>query len=134
MPARQGYDPFRDTRRAQDFAREGVQAFGEQLRPELMREIGSTIGGLNEIGALRSGGTAIAMDDLTRTFADRIGTFASTATLGAMGHGMEAGRQRLANRDLNFREAEGRRNRRAALLRSIGSVLGAGIGFAVAGG
>lgn len=129
----QPFDPFRDVERAQTFAREGVEAFGEQLRPALLGEIGSTLGGLNRAGALRSGATNVALRDISQRFGEQIGTFASTASLGALGQGLGAGQLRLAGRQQRFAEDEARSARRSALLRSIGSVLGAGIGFAVGG-
>lgn len=129
----QPFDPFADVERAQDLASEGVNAIGEQLRPQLMKDIGDTLGGLNSIGALRSGGTTVAMRDLTQTYADRIGTAAQAATLGAVNTGMQAGGMRLQDRQIRNQEDEARRAREAALWRSIGTVLGAGVGFAVGG-
>lgn len=127
------YDPFADVKRAQDSAREGVTAFGEQLRPALLKDIGNTLGGLNSIGALRSGAVTTELGDLSREYTDRIGNFASQATLGATSQGFQAQHLRQGERDLDFREAEARRARKGALLKSIGSVLGAGIGFIAAG-
>ena len=127
------FDPFRDVGRAQDFTREGVIASGELLRPELLSRIGDTLGGLNEIGALRSGGTKVALEGINREFTDRFGQIASRATLGALNTGVSAGGLRLQSRGLDFQEEEAKRKRKAALLRAIGSVVGAGIGFAVGG-
>ena len=136
--ARHGsFDPLRDVQRAQDFTREGVIASGELLRPELLTRIGDTLGGLNSIGALRSGGTKVALEDINREFTDRFGLIASRATLGALNTGVSAGGLRLGsqlgNRRLDFEEEEAKRKRKAALLGAIGSVVGAGIGFAVGG-
>ena len=133
MPPGVGYDPFKDVQRAQDLTREGVKAFGEQLRPDLLKDIGNTLGGLNSIGALRSGGTKVALDDVSRSYTDRIGQFASAATAGAVNSGLAAGGLRLDNRGQDFQEAEAKRARKASLLKSIGSVLGAGVGFALGG-
>ena len=127
------FDPFRDVGRAQDFTREGVIASGELLRPELLTRIGDTLGGLNSIGALRSGGTKVALEGVSREFTDRFGLIASRATLGALDAGIGAGGLRLQNRRLNFQEEEAKRRRKSALLGAIGSVVGAGIGFAVGG-
>lgn len=127
--ARAGYDPFSDVKRAQDLTREGVEAFGEQLRPQFEQQVGDVLGGLNSIGALRSGGTQVAMNDLSRTFADQIGSHASSATLQAIGHGLQASSARQQNRMISNQEDEQRRQRRGALLGSIGSVLGAGLGM-----
>ena len=128
-----GFDPLMDVERAQDFTREGVVASGELLRPEIMSRIGDTLGGLNSIGALRSGGTRVALGEINREFTDRMGNIASQATLGALGTGVQAGGLRVQDRELRFREEEGKRERRAALMRAIGGVVGAGIGFAVFG-
>ncbi len=132
-PKTRGFDPFRDVGRAQDFTREGVIASGELLRPELLSRIGDTLGGLNEIGALRSGGTRVALGELSREFTDRFGNIASAATLGSIGSGLRAGELRQTDRAQSFREEEARRARKAALRRAIGSVVGAGLGFAVGG-
>ncbi len=126
---RSTFDPFRDVSRAQDFTREGVIASGELLRPELLTQIGDTLGGLNSIGALRSSGTKVALEGISRDFTDRIGNIASRATLGALDTGVSAGGLRLQNRGLNFQEEEAKRRRKSALLSAIGSVVGAGIGF-----
>ncbi len=132
-----GFDPLGDVERAQDFTREGVLASGELLRPEILSRIGDTLGGLNEIGALRSGGTRVALGEINREFTDRIGSIASRATLGALGTGVSAGglrlQEQLGNRELQFREDEAKRKRKASLLRAIGGVVGAGVGFAIAG-
>lgn len=132
MPTRT-FDPFRDVQRAQDFTREGVIASAELMRPELMQQIGDTLGGLNSIGGLRSGGTKVALEGINRDFTDRIGNIASRATLGSIDAGLGAGGLRLQDRQLDFQEEEAKRRRKSALLNAIGSVVGAGIGFAVAG-
>ena len=133
MPPRQRFDPFRDVERAQDLTREGVTAQAELLRPELLGRIGDTLGGLNSIGGLRSGGTRVALGELNREFTDRIGNIASAATLGSIGSSLQAGNLRLQDRSQNFQEDEARRRRKSALLGAIGKVVGAGIGFAVGG-
>ena len=132
-PHKGNFDPFRDVGRAQDFTREGVIASGELLRPELLTRIGDTLGGLNSIGALRSGGTKVALEGINREFTDRFGLIASRATLGALDAGISAGGLRLRDRRQNFEEEEAKRRRKSALLGAIGSVVGAGIGFAVGG-
>ena len=129
MPRHGSFDPLRDVGRAQDFTREGVIASGELLRPELLKQIGDTLGGLNSIGALRSGGTKVALDDISRDFTDRFGQIASRATLGALNTGVGASGLRLQSRGLDFQEEEAKRRRKSALLGAIGSIVGAGIGF-----
>ncbi len=119
-------DPFTDIQRAQDLTREGVIASGELLRPELLARIGDTLGGLNSIGALRSGGTEVALRDVSREFTDRFGNIATAATL-------QAGNIGLGAADINSRRREAERDRKRSLLSSIGNVVGAGVGFALAG-
>lgn len=127
-------DPFRYVPDAQKFAEEGVKSYGALIQPELMGAIGDTLGGLNSIGALRSGGTQVALNDLTRTYADRIGTFAKSATLDAIGTGLNA------SDVLNRRKESGQnvRNARVArqgdVMRGIAGVVGSGIGFLASGG
>ena len=123
---RRDFDPLMDVGRTQDLTREGVIANAELLRPELLARIGDTLGGLNTIGALRSGGTEVALRDVQREFTDRFGNIATAATLGAGGLGLG-----VAQINLQRREAE--RQRKRSLLSAIGGVVGAGLGFAVAG-
>jgi len=145
------FDPYPDIQRASEFARGAVEAYGRQLQPLVQREIGNALGGLNSIGALRSGGTRVALGEINRDFADRVGTYASQEAGRAFGYGSDIARTRagldvgdrqfeldrgelgLAERRQNFEESEARRRRRSGVLSAIGSVLGAGIGFAVGG-
>ena len=101
-------------------------AQGELLRPELLNDIGDTLGGMNSIGALRSGGTTVALGEISRKYTDRFAQFASAATLGAIDIGVRA----TENRN---RQREARRQRKASLLSAIGGVIGAGVGFAIYG-
>lgn len=121
-----GYDPYQDVGRAQDLASQGVEGYGETLKPHLMREIGNALGGLNEIGALRSGGTKVALEDISTNYAQQIGAFAKQASGEAIGYGLEAQKMRL-QRDRD------KQARKASLLKAIGGVLGAGVGFLVGG-
>lgn len=125
------YDPnsFRPKTATQRAAQGGinqlnsaVQGYGEIMRPELMQTIGSALGGLNQIGALRSGATTTALNDITTNYADR---FAAYATQTA-GQGAQLG---LGQYDREMAERERKRQERASLLRTLGSALGAGIGF-----
>lgn len=104
-----------------------VQGYGEIMRPELMQTIGSALGGLNGIGALRSGATTTALNDITTNYADRFAAYATqTAAQGA-----DLG---LGQYDREMAERERKRQERASLLRTLGSALGAGIGFFTGGG
>lgn len=121
-PAAAPSDPYADVGRAQELARQGVEGYGETLKPQMLREIGTALGGLNEIGALRSGGAEVALNDIGTNYSQMIGSYAKQASGDAIGYGLQAHRQR-------FDEEEAAQARKAATLRSIGSVLGAGIGF-----
>lgn len=119
-------DPFGDVGRAQELTKTSVEGYGETLKPHLMREIGNALGGLNSIGALRSGGAEVALGDISTDYAQQIGSYAKQATGDAIGYGLEAHRQRM--------EEKARHDaKKAGLLKAIGGVLGAGIGFLVAG-
>lgn len=124
------FDPFQDVERAQDLAMRGVEGYGAALRPHLLREIGTALGGLNSIGALRSGGTTVALRDIGEDYTQRIGEFAKQASGQAVGFGLEASRMRS---DREMAEQDRRERRQSGFLRAIGGVLGAGIGFAVGG-
>ncbi len=132
MP-KKAFDPFADLKATADITRSGVLAQGELLRPEILGRIGDTLGGLNSIGALRSGGARAALDEINRDFTNQFGNIATSATLNSIGQSLQAGQLRLGSRQQDFQEAEARRRRRAALLGAIGNVVGAGIGFAVGG-
>lgn len=131
--SRRQFDPLGDVERTQELTRKGIVASGELLKPEILARIGDALGGLNAIGGLRSGGAEVALQDISREFTDRFGNIATAATTGAVGAGLQAGGLRLQDADLRFREKEARKKRKAALLGAIGSVVGAGVGFVVAG-
>jgi len=120
-------DPFSYVPEAQDLAREGVIGYGETLQPQILKDIGTALGGLNSIGALRSGGSTVALNDITTKYAGMVGAYAKQAAGEATQAGLEARRLKLA-------ESQARAARKAGLLKAIGSVLGAGIGFAASGG
>lgn len=120
------YDPFGYVKPAQDAAREGVVGYGEAALPALRREIGNALGGLNSIGALRSGGADVALNDIAVSYADQIGAYAKQAAGEATGYGLQA-------RQLKDAENRYRDSKKASLFKAIGGVLGAGIGFAVGG-
>lgn len=128
--ARPRVDPaekyYADIERGQESLEGAVRGYGEMLRPELLQTIGSALGGLNSIGALRSGATVQALDDIGMDFASRVGQYASqTAVAGAnLGLGV---------RDRVSADEERRRAARASLLRTLGSALGAGVGFVASG-
>lgn len=133
MTTYKNQDPFADVATAQNYAREGVQGFGNALQPQLRRTIGSAIGGLNAIGGLRSGGTVQALNDISSDYGSQIGAFAQQATLGAMNTGLGANAERRQNQMFRFQQDQARRARQGGVMRVLGGVLGAGIGFAVGG-
>lgn len=120
------HDPFAYVKKAQDYASQGVEGFGEQLRPGLEREIGNALGGLNSIGALRSGGSTVALNDITTNYAQQVGAYAKQAAGDAIGYGLQA-------RQMRDQWSEQQAAKRGGLLKAIGGVLGAGVGF-LAGG
>jgi hypothetical protein len=125
-PRPAGYDPYQDVERAQQLSMEGVEGYGEALKPHLLREIGTALGGLNEIGALRSGGANVALSDISTNYAQQIGAYAKQASGNALGYGLEA--QRIRQERQRQKDAK-----KGGLLKAIGGVLGAGVGFLVGG-
>src|SRR5437879_5450112 len=89
-------DPFSYVPEAQDLARESVIGYGETLQPQVLKDVGTAIGGLNEIGALRSGGTTVALGDIASKYGAMVGAYAKEATGGAISAGLEARRQKFA--------------------------------------
>lgn len=119
-------DPFSYVPEAQDLARQGVEGYGESLQPAILRDVGTALGGLNSIGALRSGGATVALGDISSKYGAMIGAYSKMAAGEATAAGLAARRQK-------FEEDQARQARKAGLLKAIGSVLGAGIGFLAAG-
>lgn len=119
--------PFSYVPEAQDYLRESVIGYGETLQPQVLKDVGSALGGLNEIGGLRSGGAKVALEDISSKYGAMVGAYAKEASAAGVGYGLEARRQK-------FTEDQARRRRKAGLLKAIGSVLGAGIGFIASGG
>lgn len=120
-------NPYRDVDAAMGYAREGVEGFGETLRPQLLQDIGTTLGGLNEIGALRSGAVETELGNIGERYGAQVGAYGKMAASEAVRTGLEANR-------LRFEREESRRRRKGGLLKAIGTVLGAGVGFVASGG
>lgn len=58
-----------------------VKAYGDMVGQDFQRQVGSMLGDLNGIGALRSGATVTGMNDLTTNFGRQVGNYAAqTAT------------------------------------------------------
>lgn len=131
----------RNVEEFQGYAREGVEASARLMRPEMMRDIGTTLGGLNSIGALRSGGTTVALRDLDQRFTDRVADHASRSTMDAIDRGTSTAfgtfdRQRgvyEADREHARQEQARKDAKKASWMSALGSVLGAGAGFLVGG-
>jgi hypothetical protein len=107
----------------QDWAREGVQGFGNQVGRQLQREIGAFLGNLNGMGALRSGGVQAGMRDIMSGYGETVGNFAQQATLGAIGMGQE---EKDRESERKFRGKQLDAQKRASRNAAIGSLLGAG--------
>lgn len=117
-------DPNNSVSFYQNAAREGVNAIGQGLAFDFRRELGSYLGGLNSTGALRSGAVTSGANDIMRTYADRVGAAASTATLGAIGYGASATKDELAAQQA---AADRKQANKSSVMGGIGSLLGAGV-------
>lgn len=115
----------------QNAAREGVNAIGQGLAFDFRRELGSYLGGLNSTGALRSGAVESGADDIMRTYADRVGSAASQATLGAIGFGAGTVSEELARQNA---AADRKQAQKSGTMGAIGGLLGAGVGAFTGGG
>lgn len=111
--------------RFQGYAREGVNAIGQQLSGDFSRSVGSMMGNLNGIGALRSGQAVTGTQDIMREYGDRVGQAASQATMGAIGMGQE---QASLAEERHYRSQADKRGRKAGFAGAVGGVLGAGLG------
>lgn len=126
-------DPYNDIRTAQGLTEQSVRGYGQAVLPQLQRTIGSTLGGLNAMGALRSGGTTAALSNIAQDYGNQIGAYADQATLGAEQTGLGANAARRAWEQQRFNEDQVRRAQQGGVLKTIGSALGAGVGFLVGG-
>jgi hypothetical protein len=110
----------------QNAAREGVNAIGQGLAFDFRRELGTYLGGLNSTGALRSGAVESGANDIMRTYADRVGSAASQATLGAIGYGAQTSKDELARQQA---AADRKQAQKSSTMGAVGSLLGAGVGL-----
>jgi hypothetical protein len=118
-------DPNNSVSFYQNAAREGVNAIGQGLAFDFRKELGAYLGGLNSTGALRSGAVESGANDIMRTYADRVGAAASTATLGAINTGAAATQSEL---DAQRAAADRKQANKSSLWGGIGSLAGAAIG------
>lgn len=109
----------------QNAAKEGVNAIGQGLAFDFRRELGSYLGGLNSIGALRSGAVESGANDIMRTYADRVGAAASTATLGAIGYGAQGVDSELQRQQA---AADRKQANKSSIWGGLGSLAGAAVG------
>lgn len=114
----------------QNYLSEGVRGYADIAGQDLRKSIGETLGGLNGIGALRSGAVQSGINDLVTNYGRQIGDYASmTATegakLGQTENDLEVERKR--------RDEADRRSRRGGFLRGVGTLLGGGIGLITGG-
>lgn len=119
-------DPYGDVPEAQSLLAQGVQGDGDALQPSILKDVGDALGGLNSTGSLRSGGATVALGDISSKYGAMIGAYAKQASEAGVSAGLAARRQRFA-------EDQAAQQRKSGILKAIGSVLGAGIGFLAAG-
>jgi hypothetical protein len=104
---------------AQQAAQKGVEGFGQVAQRPLTRQIGTMLGGLNSIGALRSGAVPVAAQDIAETYGNQVGGYAKMAAGESLGAGLAANEQDLLRQQLD-------QQRKSSLLGAIGQ----GLGFA----
>lgn len=112
--------------RFQREAREGVKGYGRMLGKDLQREIGTMLGGLNGIGALRSGAVQANARDLMDAFGRRVGDYASMTTMGAL---QMAQAEKAAESDRRFRTKLRQDMKSASRSQMIGQMLGGAVGL-----
>lgn len=114
----------------QDALKQGVEGYGNSLMPAFRQEVGTMLGNLNSIGALRSGASATEMQNIMGAYGSQIGNYAKMASE----HGADLGFQTVGmEREYRDRAAERKAQRKSSMLGGIGSLLGAGIGMFVPG-
>jgi len=118
-------DPNNSVSFYQNAAREGVNAIGQGLAFDFRKELGAYLGGLNSTGALRSGAVESGANDIMRTYADRVGAAASTATLGAINTGAAATQSEL---DAQRAAADRKQANKSSLWGGLGQLAGAAVG------
>lgn len=111
------FDPGGYVSQAQQAAQKGVEGFGQVAQRPLTRQIGTALGGLNSIGALRSGAVPVAAQDIAETYGNQVGGYAKMAAGESMGAGLAANEQDLLKQQMD-------NQRKSSLLGAIGSALG----------
>jgi hypothetical protein len=110
-------NPLQYVPQAQRLAQTGAEGFGQVAQRPLMRQIGTTLGGLNSIGALRSGAVPVAAQDIAETYGNQVGGYAKMAAGESLGAGLAANEQDLLKQQLD-------QQRKSQLLGAIGGALG----------
>lgn len=105
----------------QDMAREGVQGYGNMIGADLQKSIGTMLGGMNSIGALRSGAVPVAAGDIMGQYGREVGNYASMATRDAIGMGQE---QASLESERDYRARSDRRARKGGLFGTLGKLAG----------
>jgi len=117
-------DPNNSVSFYQNAAREGVNAIGQGLAFDFRKELGAYLGGLNSTGALRSGAVESGANDIMRTYADRVGAAASTATLGAINTGAAATQSEL---QMQQAAADRKQANKSSIWGGIGALAGGAV-------
>jgi len=110
-------NPFQYVPAAQQAAQKGVEGFGQAASPYLTRQVGTALGGLNSIGALRSGAVPTALSDIATDYGKEVGGYAKMAAGESLGAGLAANEQDLLKQQLD-------QQRKSSLLGAIGGALG----------
>lgn len=110
----------------QNLAKQGVEAMGQQSAFDFRKELGQYLGGLNSIGALRSGAVLTGANDIMDTYSRNFANAASQATLGAMGYGQQRVAEQL---DSQTQAANRKQANKSSVMSGVGTLLGAGLGL-----
>lgn len=116
-----------NVRELQDLKRESVEAIGARLAPQFRREVGRLLGGLQSIGALRSGAVTAGIGRASERFGEQVGIAAREATGDVFGTA-------LGLEELAFRRSEAEKARRSSFLGGVGRFVSRGVAGFIAGG
>lgn len=115
---------FQSAQRFKSFNEDAIRGYGALAGEDFAKQVGSTLGGLNQVGALRSGAVSSELGNLTDRYARTIGQYALQAAPQSMEQalGFQTGVKQF--------EDEAARSRKAGFLSTVGGLLGKGIGVA----
>jgi len=111
------YDPLQYVPAAQKAAQTGVEGFAQVAQKPLTQQVGTALGGLNSIGALRSGAVPVALGDIATQYGNQVGGYAKMAAGESLGAGLAANEQALLKQQID-------QQRKSSLLGAIGGALG----------